>query len=492
MTRADTVLVDRVLAAARDRGPIAVLGDLILDRWLFGDVERLSREAPAPVVRVGERTDVPGGAANTAVNLAALGAEVRLVGAVGDDEPGLRLLGLLTDAGVDTAGVVVLPGFATTAKTRLVGGGQLVARVDSGDRPTADQREEILAAALRATDGAAAELLCDYGAGALDDGVRDGLAARSHRPAVTAVDAHDLRPWAALSPTVVTPNAGEVALLLGTPLEGGAARVETVIGRQDALLTASGAEGVVVTLDRDGTVVLPRDAEPARTAARPAPDFQANGAGDTFAAALTLALSTGESLPDAARFAQAAADVVVRERGTSICTARALRASLADGAPLLDADTLVAELDAARAAGRRIVFTNGVFDVLHPGHTAYLRQAKLLGDVLVVAVNDDDSVRRLKGPGRPINGAEDRAGVVGELACVDYVTVFSSDTPIPLLERIRPDVYAKGGDYTAEMLREAGVVAGYGGAVEIVDYISPHSTSAIIARTRALPTQEVA
>lgn len=490
MTRADAVLVDRVLGAARDGGPIAVLGDLILDRWWFGDVERLSREAPAPVVRVGERTDVPGGAANTAVNLAALGADVRLVGAVGDDEPGCRLLALLDRAGVDTTGVVVLEGFATTAKTRLVGGGQLVARMDSGERPTASQRERILAAARRATEGAAAELLCDYGAGAIDDGVRDGLVARSARPHVTVVDAHDLRPWAALAPTVVTPNAGEAALLLGAPLDGGPARADAVVALREALLTASGAAAVVVTLDRDGTVALPCDGEPVRTTARPAPDFLANGAGDTFAAALTLALSTGQTLGDAARFAQAAADVVVRERGTSICTAAGLRASLAEGAPLLDADALVAELAVARAAGRRIVFTNGVFDVLHRGHTTYLRQAKLLGDVLVVAVNDDDSVRRLKGPGRPINGAADRAGVVGELPYVDYVTVFGSDTPIPLLERIRPDVYAKGGDYTAEMLQEASVVEGYGGEVAIVDYVSDHSTSAIIARTQALPGTE--
>jgi rfaE bifunctional protein nucleotidyltransferase chain/domain len=276
------------------------------------------------------------------------------------------------------------------------------------------------------------------------------------------------------------------------PLEGGDARAETVVALRDALLAATGADAVVVTLDRDGTVALPRDGVPTRTTSRPAPDFQANGAGDTFAAALTLALSTGERLPDAAHFAQAAADVVVRERGTSICTAGALRASLTDGAPVLDEEALVAELAVARAAGRRIVFTNGVFDVLHPGHTAYLRQAKLLGDVLVVAVNDDDSVRRLKGPGRPINRAADRVGVLAELACVDYVTVFASDTPIPLLERIRPDVYAKGGDYTAEMLQEARVVDGYGGSVAIVDYVGPHSTSAIIARTRALPTGDAA
>ena len=159
---------------------------------------------------------------------------------------------------------------------------------------------------------------------------------------------------------------------------------------------------------------------------------------------------------------------------------------MTSGSRLLDQEALVAALDLERRAGRRIVFTNGCFDVLHLGHTTYLKQAKGLGDVLVVALNDDDSVRRLKGPGRPLNRAADRAGVIADLACVDYVTVFASDTPIPLLERIRPEVYAKGGDYTPEMLEETPVVTAYGGTVRMVDYVSPHSTSGLLARTRAL------
>jgi rfaE bifunctional protein nucleotidyltransferase chain/domain len=251
------------------------------------------------------------------------------------------------------------------------------------------------------------------------------------------------------------------------------------------LLEAGGASGVVVTLDRDGTVVHSPEGT-SRTFARPAPESMANGAGDTFVAALTVALTCGEDLSEAARFAQLAADVVVRQPGTAVCTAEALTASVTGGPRLLDADALVAALDRERRAGRRLVFTNGCFDVLHLGHTSYLKQAKQLGDLLVVALNDDESVRRLKGPGRPINRAADRAGVIAELACVDYVTVFPTDTPIPLLERIRPDVYAKGGDYTPEMLQETAVVTGYGGTVRIVDYVSPHSTSSILARTRAL------
>ncbi|HEV7623693.1 MAG TPA: PfkB family carbohydrate kinase, partial [Amnibacterium sp.] len=391
---------------------------------------------------------------------------------------------LLDEAGVDTAGLIRVPGMATTVKTRVAGGGQVLVRLDEGDQVDQAARALVAGAALAATRAADAELVCDYGIGAAVGAVRDALAARRDRPPVTVVDAHDLAPWAVLAPTAVTPNAGEAERLLGRGLD--ADRVSDATRLRGELLAATGAAGVIVTLDRDGTVVHAPDGI-TRTTAHPAPDAQANGAGDTFAAALTVALATGERLADAAAVAQLAADVVVREPGTSVCSRAALVAAVEGPKRVLDADRLTAALDADRRAGRRIVFTNGCFDVLHVGHTTSLKQAKQLGDVLVVAVNDDDSVRRLKGPGRPINGAADRAGVLAELACVDYVTVFGDDTAIPLLERLRPDVYAKGGDYTPAMLEETATVEAYGGTVAILGYVSAHSTSGIIARTRALP-----
>jgi rfaE bifunctional protein kinase chain/domain/rfaE bifunctional protein nucleotidyltransferase chain/domain len=478
-------LVRRLGAALDVRRPrVVVIGDALLDRWWAGSAERISREAPAPVVRIADRAEVAGGAANTAVNLAALGADVTIVGAIGDDPGGAALLALLQAAGVDTTGLVRVPGLATTVKTRVAGGGQVLVRLDEGDLLDDAARALVVDAALEGTRGADAELVCDYGIGSATGAVRDALAARVGRPPVTVVDAHDLAPWALLAPTVVTPNAAETERLLGLPL--GPDRVQAAALLRGDLLAATGAAGVVVTLDRDGTVVhAPRGTT--RTTAHPAPDAMANGAGDTFAAALTLALATGEALADAAVVAQLAADVVVREPGTSVCTREALLAAVEGPKRVLDADRLEAALEADRSAGRRIVFTNGCFDVLHVGHISSLKQAKQLGDVLVVAVNDDDSVRRLKGPGRPINGAADRAGVLAELASVDYVTVFGDDTATPLLERLRPHVYAKGGDYTPEMLEETATVEAYGGTVAILDYVSAHSTSGIIARTRALP-----
>ncbi|MFD1720285.1 D-glycero-beta-D-manno-heptose 1-phosphate adenylyltransferase [Amnibacterium endophyticum] len=473
----ETGLVDRVLAHCCE--PLVVAGDLLLDRFVSGPSDRLSREAPAPVVSVRTRQDVPGGAANTAVNLAALGATVRVVGAIGDDEAGDSLVRLLQEAGVDTAGVVRLPGLATTLKTRVVAAGQVLVRFDEGAVLDGGQQEAVAAALHTALDGAEGVLVCDYGMGATEGAVRERL--RDDRPAILVVDAHDLEPWAPLHPTAVTPNAGEAQRLLGRTF--GADRVAEVAGLRDELLGRTGAEGVIVTLDRDGTVVHGPGA-PSRTFARPAPESMANGAGDTFAAALLRALAAGCDLHDAAVFAQLAADVVVRQTGTSVCTADALIASLSDGARLLDERALVAALQADRKAGRRIVFTNGCFDVLHLGHISYLKQAKQLGDVLVVAVNDDDSVRRLKGPGRPINTAADRAGVLAELSSVDYVTVFGQDTPIHLIETVEPDVYTKGGDYTPEMLVETPIVRAHGGEVRIVDWVSSHSTSGMLARAR--------
>ncbi|UNX54910.1 D-glycero-beta-D-manno-heptose 1-phosphate adenylyltransferase [Georgenia sp. TF02-10] len=467
---------------------VAVVGDLILDGWWTGQARRMTREAPAPVVQLTGRRYAAGGAANTAMNLAALGAQVRLAGLVGDDENGRRLLDILTEGGVDVTGVVVAPGVPTTVKSRVLAADQVLLRVDEepgqGYPPAA--LHELAEAALAATAGAAAEVICDYRGDALTGPVHAALTGRERRPPLTVVDGHELAPWAVLHPAVATPNAGEVAGLLGRPLPAGPDRLAAVARLAPEILAATGAGAVVVTLDRDGTVLLTPDAPPHRTRARPAEEKNTTGAGDTFVAALTLAVAGGLPLPAATDLAQAAADVVVAQPGTAVCTSAQLAQRLggsADGA--LGEAELLAGLARERAAGRRIVFTNGCFDVLHRGHTRYLEQAKELGDVLVVAVNADSSVRRLKGPGRPINGEGDRAAVLAALACVDYVTVFDTDTPIPLIERIRPDVYAKGGDYTPEMLPEAGAVTAYGGQVRMLDYVPARSTTAVVHRIRA-------
>ncbi|MFP3581016.1 D-glycero-beta-D-manno-heptose 1-phosphate adenylyltransferase [Arthrobacter sp. SIMBA_036] len=506
---------------AEERPIVTVIGDSILDGWWDGTIERFCREAPAPVVQVQRRDFAPGGAANTAMNLAAMGADVRFVSLVGEDSAGLQLLERLEAAGIDVSHVVSHPDMTTTTKFRVSSGGQVMLRLDDAANGLPGDGLEVLAAFIpEAVDGATAVVLCDYGAGALDGPVRDALLEHlgpetgSDSPAsrnmLVVVDAHNPGQWAELQPDIATPNAQEASRLLGVELPGGAARCPFIEAHTDQLLRASGADAVVVTLDREGTLTMrtptgpshgttgrgttgqgtagtPVDWTPVhRTWARPQAEKQASGAGDTFVAALTLARAAGLPLTTSVDFAQAAADVVVHRPGTSVCTTDELTRHLSGFADTaLSAAELAQQVDEHRRQGKRIVLTNGCFDVLHRGHTRYLNQAKQLGDVLVVALNSDSSVRQLKGPDRPVNHEADRAAVIAALSCVDHVTVFDTPTPIPLIELLRPDVYAKGGDYTPEMLAESAAVESYGGTVSILDYVPEHSTTAVLERIRS-------
>ncbi|HJW00082.1 MAG TPA: D-glycero-beta-D-manno-heptose 1-phosphate adenylyltransferase [Arthrobacter sp.] len=475
---------------AAERPAITVIGDVMLDGWWSGSIERLCREAPAPVVDVAARDFAPGGAANTAMNLAALGARVAVAGIVGTDDAGTMLRRKLQDAGIDVRHLHAHPAMVTTTKIRISSGGQVMLRIDDSAKSVPAEALAALAATVRdAVAHQDAVLVCDYGTGVLAGPVRDALTDALARPEprpLTVVDAHDPRPWAPLRPDLATPNAQEAARLLGVRLPEGPDRVAAVTRHRDALAAATGARAVVVTLDRDGTVLFSADGGTHRTWARPAAEKQASGAGDTFVAALTMGRSAGLPLTASLDLAQAAADVVVHQPGTSVCSTAQLSRyleSFADTA--LSIDELALELEVRRSQDQRIVLTNGCFDVLHKGHTRYLNQAKQLGDVLVVALNSDASVRQLKGPDRPINTEADRAAVIAALSCVDYVTVFDTPTASPLIRRLRPEVYAKGGDYTPEMLEETGAVEEYGGRVAILDYVAERSTSAVVNCIRA-------
>jgi D-beta-D-heptose 7-phosphate kinase/D-beta-D-heptose 1-phosphate adenosyltransferase len=470
---------------SRQRPRIVVVGDVILDGWSFGAVNRLCREGPAPVVDVRSASTHPGAGANTAANLAALGAEVVLVAAVGDDVPGRLLLTELATAGVDVSGVSTVPGRHTIRKQRVMAGEHLLLRVDDGDTgPLADGGAELAERLRWAIDGSAAVVVCDYEFGTLTGHVTEELLARRDDVPLLVIDARHPGRWAAARPDLVTPNATEAWGLLGAVPPADRTRwVAEVDAYRSDLQRESGARAVVVTLDRDGAVVLDGSEPRYRTWAHPVQEQYTAGAGDTFCAALTLGVAVGLPLPAAAELAQAAADVVVHRPGTVVCsTADLTRRLRRQVSPALPAAELTAEVRAHRAAGRRIVFTNGCFDVLHRGHITCLEQAKELGDVLVVALNSDESVRRLKGPERPVNGEADRATVVAALDSVDYVTIFEEDTAVDLLALIQPDIYVKGGDYTPEMLPETPTVHGYGGEVRILDYLSNHSTTKILSR----------
>ncbi len=486
-----------------DRAPrVLVLGDAMLDTWLVGPARRLGRDAPVPVVELRGRDSVPGGAGNLAANLVALGAAVELLSAVGDDRDGATLLDALHARGVQTGSVVRDPQRCTPVKHRLSTGGQTVARFDvAPDRPVGGRSESTLVAALSAAVDRGdldALVLADYGLGVLTERVRAALAGCRKRLPLLVVDAHQPAEWAALAPDLVTPSAAEAAAALGEPVPDinwpggdrlGGDRLGWGLRRQRALVRRLGGADVLLTLDVDGSLLLPAGAGPVRhaPAAHRVADARACGAGDTFTAAATLARCLDVPLAVTLALAQAAADVVTAEPGTTVCDTAALTARLAhaDRGRVLAQRDLLATVAVHRGRGHRVVFTNGCFDVLHRGHVAYLRQARALGDVLVVALNGDASVSRLKGPQRPVNPLPDRAGVVGALDCVDLVTSFDEDSPVALLELVRPEIYAKGGDYTPQMLPETPVVERLGGQVRVLDYLSDHSTTAIVDRIRA-------
>jgi D-beta-D-heptose 7-phosphate kinase/D-beta-D-heptose 1-phosphate adenosyltransferase len=332
-------------------------------------------------------------------------------------------------------------------------------------------------------------VVSDYDCGLLTRRVRDRIGHLQRRsPAILVIDARDPARWRNVGAVAVKPNAGEIAGLLGRPLpaEG---RAEAVEQAADELLDATGAQLVAATLDADGGVLLERDRPAYRLWARPTASSQAAGAGDSFTAALALALGAGADVVVAGEVATAAAGVVCGRSATVACTADELRAALlqgaADGDAVLDLNRLGAVVRAHRLRGRRVIVTNGVFDVLHRGHVTYLNQAKALGDVLVVGLNSDDSVRRLKGAERPLNPSDDRAAVLAGLSCVDHVVVFEGDTSVDVLDVVRPDVYVKGGDYTPEMLPEAPHVTRLGGEIVILPYLEDRSTTGLVTRIRS-------
>ncbi|MEV1167244.1 D-glycero-beta-D-manno-heptose 1-phosphate adenylyltransferase [Nonomuraea sp. NPDC049784] len=461
-----------------------VVGDVMLDSWLRCSAKRLAQEAPVPVMSLEATEDAPGGAANTAANLVALGARVRLLGAVGDDACGDKLVQSLHLLGVETD-LVTVPGRRTTHKRRLVSGGQLTARYDEGDLGVLPERteRELLGRLGEAVRGADVVVACDYGGGVFTPAVRRALTGLP----LLVVDAHAVAPWGECAPAVVLPNYAEVVSLLGDADEP-ADRLAYLSARSDQLMELTRAGMVVTTLDGEGTLLHRSGRPPYRTYARPVPQHMATGAGDTYTAAFALWLAGGASPEEAAEAGQAAAGVVVCRQGTAVCTRyELLRALHRHEGTVQTAERLAQLLDEHRRRGERVVFTNGCFDVLHRGHVTYLEQAGQLGDVLVVAVNSDAGVARLKGPGRPLNPCEDRMSVLAALNDVDYVTEFDEDTPERLLRMIRPELYVKGGDYTAEMLPEAPLVRSLGGEVRVLGYLSDHSTTAIIGRMRSLP-----
>lgn len=483
---------------------VLVVGDAVLDTYWHGDSQGLAREAPVPVVALTARRDVPGGAANLATNLAALGAQVDFLSVVGDDPEGQAVLAELQARGVHTTHVRVVGQRRTPVKRRVVAGEQIMLRLDEGrPAPLAPATDAWLRAVLaQRYHEVDAVVISDYGYGVVSDATiallaelrdrtgghfaagGDASPAAVHPGPALVVDAKSVLRYAPTHPTAVKPNGEEIRPLLPPTGPEGASRVEQVTAAADQLVALTNAQVVAVTLDSEGAVVCERGRPPYRTYGQPTSAAQACGAGDSFTAGLTLALAAGADTTTAAELASTAAATVLDELGTTVCSAADLCEQLTSRENLEDLERVAMLVRLHQQAGRRVVFTNGCFDILHRGHVALLNQAKACGDVLVVGLNTDDSVRRLKGPDRPVNRLEDRAEVLAALSCVDHLVAFGDDTASHLLEVLRPDVYVKGGDYTPAMLPEAATVERIGATVQILPYLEDRSTTRIIERIR--------
>lgn len=461
-----------------------VVGDVMLDEYVTGAVDRISPEAPVPVVRAHGTEHRLGGAANVAGQIAALGGRVRLAGIVGEDTAGAQLLALCERAGIDTAAVLRLAGRQTTRKLRVLGHSQQLLRLDWEDlEPCAAPAAIRLLSKLAEGAPPEAIILSDYAKGVLTPELIAGVTrGRGTIPVVVDPKHADFARYRGA--TTVTPNLRELESAVGRTLQLEDAPRIAATARE--LLTRTGLESMVVTLGHRGMLVVPRDAPETAVPAIRHEVYDVTGAGDTAIAVLTLALAAHAPLPLAAQLANAAAGVAVTQVGAVAVSAEAIRDALAarpDG-KLLSRRELVARAAAWRMEGKRIVFSNGCFDLLHAGHLALLGHAAKLGDVLILAINSDASVRRLKGEGRPLVPQAERAALLAALTCVDAVTIFDEDTPLAVLEEVKPHVLVKGGDYQPSEVVGRELVEGLGGRVEIVPLTPEKSTTSLLERIR--------
>ncbi len=482
----------RELLTAMQGAPVLVLGDLMLDVYLSGGVDRISPEGPVPVVSVRERSARLGAAGNVALNIKALGGTPRLVALMGGDEAGRELATLLAERDMPSAGLVLDPERPSTVKTRVLGAGQQICRYDVEDaRPVAGEALTALhERSLAALAGARAVLLSDYGKGVLADELVEELVREAGRRGIpVVVDPKEGHFSAYRGVDLVTPNRAEAGGSFGIPIRS-EGDLETV-GR--GLLERLGAKALMITLGEDGIALFRPGEDAARFPARARQVYDVTGAGDTVVTVLALTLAAGGSLEEGAVLANHAAGLVVGRVGTAAVEAEQLLGTFMDEilgetagdgeGELLDREDAASWAERVRKDGRRIVFTNGCFDILHFGHYALLNEAARQGDLLVVGVNSDESVRRLKGPSRPVNGLAERARLLAHLRSVDAVVPFAEDTPLELIRELRPDILVKGDEYDEVAIVGADEVKSWGGTVYRFPMQQGYSTTSKLAAT---------
>lgn len=460
---------------------LLVIGDVMLDRYWHGSASRVSPEAPVPVVQVINREDRPGGAGNVALNIAALGSAVRLVGVVGDDETGLELLSRLKAAGVycDFLQSEEKP---TITKLRIISQHQQLIRLDFEKAFEASDIIGLQDKAKSLVDDSQVMVLSDYGKGALQD-IIDLIDLGRSRNIPIIVDPKGSEFTKYRGATLITPNLTEFEAVVG-----GSDNEDELVNKGLRLVRELNLEAILITRGEHGMTLIRPDSPELHLPARAQEVFDVTGAGDTVISVLAASMAAGDGLADATALANLAAGLVVGKLGTAAISGPELRrAMLSDqnsGRGVMTAEQLQIVVQDAKAHGEKIIFTNGCFDIIHAGHVGYLAEAKRLGDRLVVAINDDDSAHRLKGSGRPINPVERRMAVLAGLEAVDWVVSFSEDTPEPLLESLQPEVLVKGGDYSMDQVVGGSYVKSYGGMVRVLEFLDNCSTSAIMEKMK--------
>ncbi len=468
------------------RASVLVVGDAMLDRYVYGKVQRVSPEAPVPVVAVAREVAMPGGAGNVVRNLTALGAAVAFVSVVGDDQAGSDLTGLIGGQPNVEPWLLVQGGRATTTKTRFIAAGQQLLRADHEvaapiHARLADRMVRIAADAVAATT---VMVLSDYQKGVLagDTCARLIAAARAAgRKVVVDPKGADYGRYAGAD--LVTPNRTELAQATGMPVE----TEEELVAAAVALREAHGFGAVLVTRSEDGMTLA--DAEGVRHFPAEAPEVHdVSGAGDTVVAVVAAGVAAGLPMPVAARLSNIAAGIVVGKVGTAVAREadllEALTPQRGTARKVTSRTSAVEQVERWRRRGWRVGFTNGCFDLLHPGHVHLLAQARGWCDRLVVGLNSDTSVKRLKGPERPIQDEAARAAVLASLTTVDLVTVFEEDTPVELIRALRPEVLVKGADYRVEQVVGGELVTEWGGVVKLAELLPGQSTTATVARIK--------
>ncbi|MEE3237991.1 MAG: bifunctional D-glycero-beta-D-manno-heptose-7-phosphate kinase/D-glycero-beta-D-manno-heptose 1-phosphate adenylyltransferase HldE [Pseudomonadota bacterium] len=460
---------------------LLVIGDVMLDRYWHGEASRVSPEAPVPVVKVGNREDRPGGAGNVALNMAALGSAVRLVGIVGNDETGLELLSRLNAAGVycDFLQSADKP---TITKLRVIGQHQQLIRLDFEQQFEAADIIGLQGKVKSLIGDSQVMVLSDYGKGALQETANLIELGRS-KDIPIIVDPKGTNFEKYRGATLLTPNLSEFEAVAGY-----SNNEEEFVNKGLRLVKDLNLEAILITRGEHGMTLIRPDSPELHLPARAQEVFDVTGAGDTVISVLAAAMAAGDGLADSTALANLAAGLVVGKLGTAAISGpelrRAVLVELDSGRGVMTAEQLQIAVQDAKAHDEKIVFTNGCFDIVHAGHVGYLAKAKQLGDRLIVAINDDESAHRLKGPGRPINPVERRMAVLAGLEAVDWVVSFSEDTPEPLLEFLQPEVLVKGGDYTMDEVVGGDYVNSYGGEVRVLEFLDDCSTSAIMEKMK--------